>query len=87
MARVKIDVEEFLKLKARMDEIDSHDITNVDFYHKDKKLIIDSSRIEDWKYNTGLPTTLFIETVIKYEYLLGLAVVKDECGNPIAVQG
>jgi 2-iminoacetate synthase ThiH len=86
MARVRVDVEEVLKLRARMDEINSHALKNVDFYHKGKKVKISAEDINDWKY-TGLSTMFFVETVIKDEYLLGLTVIRDECGNPIAVQG
>ena len=56
-----IDVEEIIKLKNRIFEINKLKLENIDFYENDVKIEIYQSLLDSWDY-IGLSNTDFIHT-------------------------
>ena len=59
--KTRIDVEEIIKLKNRIIEIDKLKLENIDFYENDVKIEIYQSLLDSWEY-IGLSNTYFIHT-------------------------
>lgn len=59
--KTRIDVEEIIKLKNRIFEINKLDLENIDFYENDVKIEIYQSLLDSWDY-IGLSNTDFIHT-------------------------
>ena len=59
--KTRIDVEEIIKLKTRIFEINNSKLENIDFYENDVKIEIYQSLLDSWDY-IGLSNTDFIHT-------------------------
>ena len=59
--KTRIDVEEIIKLKTRIFEINKLKLENIDFYENDVKIEIYKSLLDSWNY-IGLSNTDFIHT-------------------------
>jgi hypothetical protein len=64
---VKIDVEEVLKLKARLREINAISPFDIQWIYKRKPLQVPQSAVEQWCF-IGLNTSDFVETVLVDRY-------------------
>jgi hypothetical protein len=60
MVKIKIDVNEVLALRKRMDEINSIELKDIIWMDGEKEISIPPERIERWRF-VGLNNTCFVE--------------------------